>query len=296
MEKIWHTGAARALAPALLALASAAAATGAIHTEWLRDGLLLAALLLAAAVVARAQYRRALSLRPECEPALNRPAIDWLDAPGGFERVRLDTELPRESVYLPGRRPRWLLVTNRRILLFAASARERRLQSEWPRRAIVFAGAPEQLPGHRSALQRLLKPANLVLSFTTGTTLYLDCASRATADRVAQLLMSSPALPEESGGNSVLIPRGPRRRWHEVIASLLVPGAGQCLQGRLAAGAALFMAALLLGLYGGMSLARSLHGPQLHLPGLGAVAALAGWILVSLVASRDAWRFSAKRR
>jgi hypothetical protein len=34
--------------------------------------------------------------------------------------------------------------------------------------------------------------------FTTGTVLQLHCASTATARRVAQLLMSSPAIPEDS--------------------------------------------------------------------------------------------------
>jgi len=295
MGKIWHTGAGKALAPALVAVALAVAAAGVARAAWLHAALLLAGCLLVAAAVARSRRRLALSQLPEWEPALNRPAIEWLQAPGGFERVRLDAELPRETVTLPGWRARWLLVTNRRILLFAAGAGERRLQSEWPRRAIVFAGAPEQLAGHRSAWQRLVHPANLVLSFTTGTTLYLDCASRVTAERVAQLLMSSPALPEE-GGTTVLIPRAPQRRWHEVFASLLVPGAGQCLQGRLVAGAALFLLALLLCLYGWMPVLRALQAPQAHLPGLGALSAVAGWIVVSLAASRDAWRFSAKRR
>ena len=51
-------------------------------------------------------------------------------APAEFERVKLDSEVPREAVYLPGRRPRWLLVTNRRVLLFAGAAGTRKLVSE----------------------------------------------------------------------------------------------------------------------------------------------------------------------
>lgn len=155
---------------------------------------LLAALLLTAAWHRHRRYR--LAERPDRESALNQPASDWLRQSGDFDRVKLDAEVPRETVYLPGWRARWLLVTNRRVLLFAASGSERRLQSEWPRRAVVFAGPPG---ASGAAWLRLLRPApNLALTFTTGTTLHLRCASSVTARRVAQLLMSSPALPEES--------------------------------------------------------------------------------------------------
>lgn len=255
-------------------------------------------------VVAFWQQRRheRLAARPEYEPALNHRAVDWLRAHDDFDRVKLAAEVPRETVFLPGWRPRWLLVTNRRVLLFAASARERRLVSEWPRRSVVFAGAPEQLAGggRRSPWQRLLLPApNLVLSFTTGTTLQLRCASTATARRVAELLMSSPALPEEGMDLAVAAPAAgaaPRRRWHEVLASFIVPGTGQWLQGRFATGAVLFTAAILLCVFEWGPVLWALHGPKMEVSGLSIASALVTWLLLSLLAGSDAWHFSATRR
>ena len=240
-----------------------------------------------------------LSAQARYEPALNQRAISWLRDHDDFDRVKLEGEVARETVFVPGWRPRWLLVTNRRVLLFAASARERRLLSEWPRRAVVYAGPPAHAPGgtRSSPWLALLLPApNLALTFTTGTTLALRCASGATAQRVAELLMASPAMPEETvaipGG---LMAMGPRR-WHEVLASLLVPGTGQWLQGRFTTGVVLFTAALLLAIFEWWPVAWALHGPKMEVSALSVSWALATWLLVALVAGSDAWHFSATRR
>lgn len=259
-----------------------------------RQAFLLSLALLAAGIVAYARQRR-LAGDSTAEEDLNRPAIEWLAAPAEFERVKLDAEAPREAVSIPGRRPRWLLVTNRRILLFVGAPGERRLQSEWPRRAVIFAGAPEQMPGHRPLWQQLLQPANLVLTFTTGTTLYLRCASAATARRVAKLMMSSPALPDDFG-NSIEIPLAPKQPWRAMVASFVVPGSGQWLQGRFAIGTVLFTAALLLCIYGWAPVLWALHGPKMEVSGKAIQQAVLAWLLVPLLASGEAWRFGSSRR
>jgi hypothetical protein len=258
-----------------------------------RQMVLLAALLLALAIGAHARQRQ-LAVQPQAEEADNEPAIEWLRAPGEFDRVRLESEVPREALYLPGRVPRWLLVTNRRILLFVGKPGERRLASEWPRRGVVFAGAPADIPARRSVWQQLLRPANLALTFTTGTTVYLRCASEAAGRRVAQLLMSSPALPGEGG--SIQVPLAPRQRWPEVLASFVVPGSGQWLQGRFAIGTVLFTAALLLCAFGWAPVLWALHGPKMEVSRHSITIAFMAWLLVPLIASGDAWRFGATRR
>lgn len=253
--------------------------------------------LLPVAVWQQRRHERLAAL-PQYEAALNHRAIDWLRLHDDFDRIRLEAEVPRETVYLPGWRARWLLVTNRRVLLFAASARERRLLSEWPRRSVVFAGAPGQAPGTRgpSPWLRLLLPApNLALTFTTGTTLRLRCASSVTARRVAELLMSSPAVMEGSIQIAGHAPTA-RRRWHQVLASLLVPGTGQWLQGRFTTGTVLFTAAALLAVFEWWPVAWALHGPKMDVSGLAVVSALASWLVIALLAGSDAWHFSAARR
>lgn len=232
-----------------------------------------------------------LSVRPEYEQALNHRAIEWLRAHDDFDRIKLPSEAPRETVHLPGWHSRWLLVTNRRILLFVASARERRLASEWPRRAVVAA----EVPGRVSAWEWFWGAPNLVLTFTTGTTLRLRCASAVTARRVAELLMSSPALPDANIG-TMQIPLPAPRRWHEVLASFVVPGSGQWLQGRFTTGIVLFTAGLLLCIYVWAPVLWALHGPKMEVSARSVANAFIAWLVIALVASSDAWRFSAARR
>ncbi|HVE52666.1 MAG TPA: hypothetical protein VNB23_04725, partial [Ramlibacter sp.] len=167
-----------------------------------------------------------------------------------------------------------------------------------PRRAVVFAGAPADAPGRGSPpWLRLLQAApNLALTFTTGTTLRLRCASSVTATRVAQLLMSSPALPEESIQVAGHAPPQRRRRWHEVLASFLVPGTGQWLQGRFTTGLVLFTAAALLAIFDWWPVAWALHGPKMEVSSLSVVSALASWVLVAVLAATDAWHFSTAHR
>lgn len=246
------------------------------------------------------QHLRRLRLRadPAYEAALNHRAIEWLRSHDDFDRVRLDGEVARESVLIEGSRPRWLVVTNRRVLLFLASARERRLASEWPRRAVVFAGPPQLLPQYAGSRWRrvLASRRNLAISFTSGTTLALRCASDVTATRVAQLLMASPALPGEDDVADHVARPGVRRRWREVFASLVLPGAGQWLQGRFTTGAVLFTGGVLLAVFLCGPVLWALNGPKMDVSAATIALAVGGWLVLALVAGGDAWRFSAARR
>jgi hypothetical protein len=207
-----------------------------------------------------------------------------------------DGEAPREAVYLPGWRPQWLLVTNRRLLLFAASRRGQRLLAHWPRRAVLFAGAPEQLAesSPRALWARLWTlPPNLALQLDDGTQLALRSASTVTARRAAQLLLMGATVStwaREPGTT----PRT-RRRWHEVVAAFLLPGAGQCLQGRFATGALLLAGAMLLFFLQWGPLLRT-QGLRLEAPSAQQASALLNWVLLSLLAATDAFQFSAARR
>jgi hypothetical protein len=229
------------------------------------------------------------------EATLNHRAMQWLRLHADFDRVREDGEVARETVYLPGLRPRWLLVTNRRVLLFAASARERRLLAAWPRTAVVFAG--EDLPGAgpRPLWRRLLLGStNLALVFTDGTSLRLRCASTVTAQRVAGLLRTGIGAAQPVPSQAARL----RRRWHEVLASLLVPGTGQWLQGRFVTGTVFFTAGLLLTLFDWGPVAWALHGPKMDVSALTVASVALTWVLLALVAAGEAWPFSAavKRR
>lgn len=237
-----------------------------------------------------------LAAKPRYESTLNHKALLWLDRHDDWDQVSQPGEVPRETVYLPGWKARWLLVTNQRVLLFAASARERRLQREWPRRSIVFAGRPQDAPGGRQpwlVRRLLLRLPNLALVFDGGERLVLRCASAVTADRAARLLMQArppQAQLRPSGRRKV------RRRWHEVAASFLVPGTGQLLQDRFVTGTVLLTAGILLCLLGWGPVVWASNGPKMHV-GLFEKAYVALlWLALVLAAAADAFHFSATRR
>lgn len=242
-----------------------------------------------------------LSAAPRCESTLNHKALAWLDRHDDWERVSQPGEVPRETLYLPGWKSRWLLVTNQRVLLFAASARERRLQREWPRSSVAFAGLPQDDPGPRPAwawLRKclLLVGPNLVIRFEDGERFAALCASSVTAGRASTLLMQGrerrPVATAVAGRRAAKV----RRRWHEVAASFVVPGLGQWLQDRFVTGTVLFTAGVLLCLMGWGPVLWASQGPKMHVDIFDKTFALMLWLALGLVAAADAFHFSASRK
>ena len=265
--------------------------------------LLVWSVLLPVLLVAIWQLRRheRLAASARYETTLNHKALVWLDQHDDWDSVRRNGETPRETLFLPGWKPRWLLVTNQRVLLFAASARERRLQREWPRGALTFAGRLQDEPGARPpALWRrlLLASPNLVLRFDGVERLMLRGASSVTTSRIAALLMQGrPARPRSATSSApVRASVRPARRWHEVLASFVVPGLGQWLQDRFVTGTVLFTAGVLLCLVGWGPVMWASSGPKMHVDLTQKAFALALWLAFALVAAADAFHFSATRK
>ena len=247
------------------------------------------------------QWRHARwSKQARYEATLNRKALLWLHKHDDWDKVCLPDESPRETMYLPGWKPRWLLVTNRRVLLFAASARERRLQQEWTRRDVVFAGHPDQEPLARPARlwrRLLLARTNLTLRFHNGDRLTLRCASAFAAARVAKLLMQARPMvaPAVLAAPSDLRRPKAHRRWHEVAASFVIPGCGQWLQDRFVSGTVLFTAAVLLSLLDWGSIVWAAYEPKMHVSLLSKTLPLFTWLALALAAA-DAFHFSSTRK
>ena len=258
------------------------------------------------------QYRHArLSRSARYEATLNHRALVWLDRHDDWDRASQPDEVPRETLYLPGWKPRWLLVTSQRVLLFAASARERRLLREWPRSQVVFAGSPQDAPGARrpaSWRRWMLARPNLVIDFEGGERLAVSCASAVAAVRAAGLLTQGRSLParaharararkhRRAAATARPARRPVRRRWHEVAASFLVPGLGQWLQDRFVTGTVLFTAAALLCIMGWGPVLWASSGPKMHVALWDKAFALLAWLALSLAAAADAFHFSARQR
>lgn len=242
-------------------------------------------------------YQKA-SANPAREAILNRHAVAWLNKFDDWDQVKLEGETPRESITLLGWRRRWLVVSNKRILLFAAGARERRLVSDWPRSSISeVSGMPTPLEG---ALQRWWRKGfrtkvNLYIKFTNGDELRGLSASSAAATRVITLLEKT-AIPSAPNSMESVGPDKRNRRWYEVLASLAIPGLGQLLQDRFVSGAVFLTAAIILFLLGVGPVIWASTGPKMDVSFNAKLGSAIWWLLLAVIAAWDTWPFSRQKK
>ena len=261
-----------------------------------------------AALWQQKRYKR-FSLKPDYEGVMNRKAMSWLLDHDDWDKIRQDGEVARETLLLRGARTffaktQWVLVTSQRVLVFAVSARERRLVDEWPRSAVVFAGLPEKDPmGGKSPrwLGRWLVPQpNLRIRFNSGEVIVGISPSAVTAIRVAALLtrtkpVHQPTLLHGSRQAATIAPARRRRRWHQIIVSMVIPGLGQWLQDRFVSGTVFFTAAVLLVLFGLGPVLWAASGPKMHVGMFTKLNYLAWWFLLALVSAWDTYQFAATK-
>jgi uncharacterized membrane protein YqaE (UPF0057 family) len=118
-----------------------------------------------------------------------------------------------------------------------------------------------------------------------------------TARRAGELLMHGRGLPVQPGAAAPRRPRhSVRRRWHEVAASILVPGLGQWLQDRFVTGTVLFTAGILLFLLGWGPVLWAANGPKMHVELFDKAYVALWWLALAFVAAADAFHFSAARK
>lgn len=259
---------------------------------WVNAMVLGAAVPLYVAALWHMWWHERLMKQPRYEQVLNARGYAWFHEHADWERVALPGESRRESIFAPGWNSRWLLVTNMRVLVFAASARERKLLQAWPRADVVYAGRPEDAPDGKAVplFRRLNWPMpNLLIVFRDGSRVSLRCASQVSADRVARVLMGNRPLPAALPSPKKSASR--RARWHEVVASFLVPGSGQWMQGRFTTGTVLFAAAALLFVFGWGPVLWASWGPKMDVQLATRQLAAIDWFLVSALAAWDAYRF-----
>lgn len=146
------------------------------------------------------------------EAVLNVVPVRWLMRSDDWQRVAVPGEHVRETWLLRHLwRPRWLILTNQRLLVFTARARARRLVLEVPRREVVRVSLRER--GTLRWWERLVCQAQLTgvmrIALRDGTVLEGGLSSWTLARRVqAQLILlkkpdHAPAasqLPQEAAG------------------------------------------------------------------------------------------------
>ena len=246
---------------------------------------------------------------PESEAVVNFQAMRLLETNRSFWVKRLVNELPRETLMMvgPQRGLLWLVLTNQRLLVHASNREDHTLVLCHPRRDI--AALRLLAPHEMSTWQRVqhvfsLGSATLRFEFSDGSTLQGATASAATARRLVALLQASRAeAPTASQMTQTLRdqaltapaqPPGGTARW-QVLASLLVPGLGQWMQGRSGTALRLFLGWSLLIVFFVVPMVWTLWAPRAAVPVRYGVYLAAAYALTCGLAAFDAWRLRIRR-
>ena len=143
-------------------------------------------------------------------------------------------------------------------------------------------------------------PNNLRIRFSTGEVVVGISPSAVTAIRVAALLtrtkpVHQPTLLRGSQQAATVAPERRRHRWHQIIASFVIPGLGQWLQDRFVSGTVFFTAAVLLVLLGVGPVLWAASGPKMHVGMFTKLNYLVWWFLLVLVSAWDTYQFAATK-
>jgi hypothetical protein len=246
---------------------------------------------------------------PALEGLANFQAMSFLESDLSFWRLLHAGELPRETLMMMGSRRglHWLVLTNQRLLVFVSNLKERTLLVDYPRRTIVGLRllAPQDLSWWQR-VQRFLNLGAAVLrfEFKDGTTLQGTTTATATARRMAALLQASafdaPTISQM--GQALRDQARPRAAVpaiqiaiRQTLASLLVPGLGQWMQGRSGTALRFFLAWSVMLVFSAIPVIWVLWAPRAAVS-FGSTAYVAMiYGLTCLVAALDAWRMRARR-
>jgi hypothetical protein len=185
-------------------------------------------------------WLRVVSRKPEFESMLNAQAMAWLRTTPQWAQEARPGEHVRETWTMrQGWTTRWLILTNRRLLVFSAPPGHQEALRRWYRASILNAALLE--PAQLSWLQRL-KPGGLLrMEMGDGTTIEGHVPSSVTARRVVTHLSLVAAGPRRGVSDKRSGATHKARALWQVSAALLVPGLGQWWQRRQAPALLLFV-------------------------------------------------------
>ena len=238
---------------------------------------------------------RTLQTAPEHECLNNHTARSLLARPELFWPHREAGEVPRESLVLAGLRGhRWLVLTSQRLLLFKLSGTDARLHAIHPRSDVRGAQALELSESRRwfDRLIGFLAPGLVRLKIGLRNGEHIDSLvqSAQAARRLAHVLDATrvarrkvPSRRTASGQT--------QRDWRPLLASLLVPGLGQRLQGRGRTALALFVAWAVASLQWAL-VCWAWWVSLAEVPAYAFVLSITLFVLVYLVAVFDAWHMA----
>lgn len=258
-------------------------------------GLLAAASLLAVLLLAWAWRRHnRQALDPANEPALNALALSHLRRSTALPATLQPGETLRETFMWLCPTLRWVVLTDRRLLIFVATLADHRLERVQALRSITRATTVRpRFQGWRS----LQGPGWLDLQFSDGPALRGAVPAPTVTARAAAWLHGRHDDDAVVPGR----PSGPAPRAASPgriacsLASLLVPGLGQWLQGRPRFALLLFLPWALLVTFVALPLAWALAGPRRDVSMDLVMWCAVAWAALAIVAALEAWRMSPPR-
>lgn len=248
-----------------------------------------------------------LARRPEMEPILNVAGLQRLAAPGLAAPLQPDERVREVIMLMRSVDGQLVVLTTQRLLLFAANRLDMQLRHSLELDEL----GPVLL---RRALQAPTRWR--VLAWITAAQAYLQVTDRAgrvfaegvthsprTARRLAELLAISrrraqgPAAARRAdSGSASRAPEASAARagvargaWRPALASLLLPGLGQWMQGRGRTALLFFVPAALVAAGGTIPLLWTLAGPRAAVEPLVALQVLGAQALVALLSALDSW-------
>lgn len=231
--------------------------------------------------------------RPDWEPVVNAWALQSLSR-AELARALEPGESVRETLVLAGFPSRWLVLTQRRVLVFSVNRRDRTLRHTIDSSEITHVSLSRWSQLSWSSRLRTLwngGVARLEMVAQGKTLLSGYVVSMTTAERVVALLLL------QSGRTGARKPVRRERlvgagfghwRW-QVLATALVPGLGQWMQRRSGTALIFFLIFSTLMLASTVPLMWTLQGPRAAVSASSVVTVIVSQLMLALIAAWDCW-------
>lgn len=252
-------------------------------------------------------FRAALawaSVRSEWEAIVNMQALRSLSKPE-IARLLESGETVRETLMLLGLQSRWLVLTQRRVMVFSMNALDRSLQLSISNADIIRARLTtwRELPWTGKLRTLLLfGSARLELYCADDTLISGYVITATTAERIVSLISLHVGQQKSSMTSvkrkiAVDVQQGhANKQWRwQLLASFLVPGLGQWMQGRRGTALMFFLIFSVYVLAVTIPLIWTLYGPRSEVSSVSAGVAIVMPLLISCVAAWDSWNLRAKK-
>jgi hypothetical protein len=280
---------------------------------WLKDsgGALFAIGLLAALMVAACvampivlRHQKRLARDPAYEPRFNVFAVRKLASSHVIASTLREGEQVLETFTWMRLSPNWAVLTDERLLVFAATLFDAKLKASYPLEAVVAASAqPGALKrangsGRKPWTARAAGSAGwLEIVLRNGEVIDGIVSAPTVADRVAAFLQQHAHRPVPHAAPPVP-DAAPRKRGSNVVAaaaSALIPGLGQWMQRRRAIALAMFVPWAVALVTSFIPLGWILAGPRMEVSARTVLGVVTVALAYAAFSAWDAWRVDAHR-